>query len=429
VATWLDNGRYGISTKCPGLQGFSLRLAWGGNDGFNTVIPFDTAQHAAYMAARGPIAIGRHKLAETALLETVNSAGGARFALHPALSPLVPLFQKKALAVVLNVGPLITPITKAEYLTRTAPIPRSLFSHNDQASMWQSLATEGAPSGWGGKIGDLFESSNARSTFTCISVNGNSTFLVGRDSTQYRTSIRGPMRLTAAQSLYGSSAAADALRQMMTLSSPNLMEREIAAIARRSLDAADIFSLALGAQNDAKINIPDTFIGNQLAMVAKTIAARKVTGAKRQVFFVSVGSFDTHSDQLIKQGKLLSEVGEALAAFHQAMIELGVAEGVTVFTASDFGRTLNSNGDGTDHGWGSHHFVLGGAVRGGKIYGTEPELIIDGPSYVHQTRLIPTLSVTEFGATMASWFGVSPSDLPFVMQNIQNFPRHSLEFL
>lgn len=404
---------------------------YGGNDHGNTVVPCDAANHAAYQAIRGSLATPLSNLAATTLTPAEPLPGGLQYALAPQLAPLKALFDQGRLAVQLNVGPLIVPTTVAQYQAKSVPLPPKLFSHNDQTSIWQSSLPEGAVTGWGGRIGDLFLSGNGGSALTCISVTGNAVYLSGHQAVQYRVSTSGAVPVRGAKTtLYGSAACAAALRELITRPSTQMLENEHAIIVRRSIDTeAMVTSAVSGAAPFSTAFNSANPLATQLQMVARLIAARGSLGVRRQVFMVSLGGFDLHDNLLSQHPGLLANVAEALASFYAATVELGVANNVVTFTASDFGRTLTSNGDGSDHGWGAHHFVLGGPVRGGRFYGQPPAVAVNGPDDVGQGRLLPTTSVDQFAATLAAWFGVSTGEMATVVPNIGNFTTRNLGFV
>jgi len=398
---------------------------YGGNDYANTLTPYDTAGYAAYQAARANIAHARDSLAATALSPT-NAMGGRQFALAPTMGGLKSLFDAGRAAVVLNVGTLVQPTTKAQYQTNAVRLPPKLFSHNDQQSYFQASNPEGATSGWGGRIGDLMQSGNGAATLTCINASGNAIYLTGRSAVQYAIGTGGPIALlNNASTLYGSATAASTLRSLMTGTNTNMLAAEHARVSKRALDTYAQVSGALAGAPAANFPLFPTGNGlaDQLRMVARLISVSSELGAKRQVFFVSIGGFDLHDNLVAQHGPLMGRVADALKAFHDTTQNLGVADKVTSFTASDFGRTLQSNDDGSDHGWGSHHFVVGGAVNGRRIYGTAPAVGNNTPDDVGQGRLLPTLSVDQYAATLAAWFGVGTGDLATVLPNIGNYDR------
>ena len=314
------------------------------------------------------------------------------------------------------------PTTKAQYTAKSVPLPPKLFSHNDQQSVWQSSSPEGAASGWGGRIGDRFEAGNGNATFSCVNVSGNAVFLSGRSAVPYQVSTNGPVQLNGLKSpLFGSAACSDALRAIVSAPRAHLFEAEYARVMTRSLDAGQVLTSALAAAPALATAFPSgNSLADQLRLVARMISNADAIGATRQVYFVSMGGFDNHDGLATTHPALLTSVADALGAFHAATIELGVADRVTSFTASDFGRTLTAN-DGSDHGWGSMHFVLGGAVRGGRFYGTPPAVANNGPDDVGQGRLLPTTSVDQYAATLARWFGLSDAELLDVLPNLANW--------
>jgi uncharacterized protein (DUF1501 family) len=418
---------------------------YGANDHNNTIIPLDAANHAAYRAARASIARPLADLNDSAgnplelaprVALTGNNAG-RRFALPKELAPLKPLWDGARLAVLANVGPLIVPCTKAQLDNRTVPLPRQLFSHNDQQSTWQAGAVEGAPSGWGGRIGDLFAAQNGNAIFTCTSVAGDAVWTSGNVTKGYQVSPNGSVKINAlpgafAASLFGSPSASAALASLIGDGGSHPLTQDLASVTRRSIEADASLSAALASA--PLLNVPAEQSGNSLAlqlrMVARAIAARTTLGARRQVFFVALGGFDTHDNQLTDQPALHAKLAGALAYFDGALEQIGAAQQVTTFTASDFGRTLTSNGDGSDHGWGSHHLIMGGAVSGQRFYGTFPVMGLNNADEVGSGRLLPSTSVDQYAATLARWFGVgSDSDLRLVLPNIGNFDAADLGFM
>lgn len=392
---------------------------YGGNDYGNTLIPYDSARYATYQGMRPTLAYAQSALAPTVLAPSVALPGGIQYALAPELAPLLPIFNAGRMGVMLNVGTLVQPTTKAQYTAKSVPLPPKLFSHNDQQSVWQSSAPEGATSGWGGRIGDLFEAGNGNATFTCVNVSSNAVFLSGKTAVQYQVSTNGPVALNAVKSpLFGSVECSAALRSLVTAPSAQLFENEYARVMARALDAGDALTAALaGGPTLATVFPAGNPLADQLRLVARMIGSADAVGAKRQVFFVSLGGFDNHDGLESVHPGLLTSVADALGAFHAATGELGVANQVTTFTASDFGRTLTGN-DGSDHGWGSMHFMLGGAVNGGRFYGTPPVVANDGPDDVGQGRLLPSTSVDQYAATLGKWFGLSDTDLLGVLPNL-----------
>ncbi|MDQ6679410.1 MAG: DUF1501 domain-containing protein [Pseudomonadota bacterium] len=363
------------------------------------------------------------------------------FGLHPSMPEVATLFGAGRLAIVGNAGPLVAPMTKSQWNANSVPRPRALGSHNDQQSSWQALGPEGVKVGWGGHLGDLVASGNGNATFTSISVSGNAVFCAGDTVFQYQVGGGGAVQIAGLSgNLFNSSSAAATLKGIVTASNQNLFADEYAGIVKRSVAAQATFQTAFAAGNataPSQYLQPSTGqnqtngLAQQLQTVARIIAARGALGANRQIFFVSMGGFDTHSNQNAGGADLLARVSHAIGYFDTALANLGGADlrsNVTLFTASDFGRTLNSNGDGTDHGWGASHFVSGGAVNGGEIYGRFPEF---GPQGIDSIgdRYLPVLSVDQIGATVGKWFGASSSQLNTIFPNLPNFTTADLGFL
>lgn len=408
---------------------------FGGNDYANTVINYDATSHAQYATIRGGIAIPRADLAATVLNPTAPLPDGKQYALHPAMGGLANLFNTSAAAVQLNVGPLVVPLTRQQYNSNSASFPRppKLFSHNDQQSVWMTSAAEGTTTGWGGHAGDLARSSNTNGVLTCVSVAGNTVFLSGDQALSYQVSSNGAVRINCLNgNVYGSAAVRSALADIAMQSRTHALENEYNLVTSRAYGTEGAITSALNAfpaTSAPFTNFPaNNGLANQLRLVARLIAARNQLGSKRQVFFVSLGGFDLHDNLLGGQATLMERLSGALTAFHQATVDLGVADKVTAFTASDFGRTLTSNGDGSDHGWGSHHFMVGGAVRGRAFYGKAPPVSVTNSNvdsfdqwHVGQGRLLPSTSVSQYAATLAQWFGVSGGELGQVLPYIANF--------
>jgi len=411
---------------------------YGGNDYANTVVPFDPTNYALYHQIRAGaagedesgIALARASLAATALTPTGGPAltDNLQYALAPQLAKLKTLFDEGRLAVQLNVGPLIQPTTLAQYQStnRVAnPLPPKLFSHNDQQSVWQSNGSEGSTIGWGGRLGDIALSSNSsNSLLTCISASGNAVFVAGRDALQYQTSPTGAIKITA---LGG--GLRDAVNAIILRSGTHEFEKEYVKVTQRSISMESIVNGALASVNPATSFGSGNPLANQLKIVARLIGARSALGLRRQVFFVSLGGFDNHNLLMQDHPNLMQRLNDAMKAFYDATVELGVSSQVTTFTSSDFGRTLASNADGSDHGWGSHHFVMGGAVNGGRFYGTAPHVSLQSDDQVGQGRLLPSTSVDQFAATLARWFGCSASELPGILPNVGRFSNTDLGFV
>ncbi|MEM1334644.1 MAG: DUF1501 domain-containing protein, partial [Actinomycetota bacterium] len=401
-----------------GYRAIVCVFLYGGNDHADTFVPNDDIGYAAYAAARGDIA---HPLGTVrAITPRGGFRGAGTFGFAPELARLHDLFGRGDAAVVANVGSLQRPLTKSEYAV-VSNRPPQLFSHNDQQSFWQAAAPEGATTGWGGRIADLLLDGNgAGATFTCVSVSGNAVMMTGDDALQYQVSPGGVTTLR--RDLFRYDAMDDGLRELMELELPGMFPESYVDTTRRALAAADDLSSAIDTaaalhtldehfELDSANNATSR-LSAQLRMVARLIAAgRDVLGLRRQVFFVGLGGFDNHDGLVAEHRPLLSALDSGLAGFHAAMTAMGAGDQVTSFTASDFGRTLVSNGDGTDHGWGGHHLVIGGAVAGNEVYGDVPVTADDGPDDVGRGRLLPTVSVDQYASTFAGWMGAGSSEL------------------
>ena len=408
---------------------------YGGNDHSNMVVPFDNASYTLYAQSRTNLT-----LAQTSLLPlatpTNPSMAGRQVSLRTELQPLKTIYDAGKAAVLANVGTLVVPTTMAQYRARSVPLPPSLFSHNDQQSVWQTYngRREGARVGWGGRMGDLLATANQFQNFTCVSASGTAVFLSGQASVQMQIGNSGGLAITgvSGSTLYGSTAGPATARRLMTEDRANLFEKDYNTIVKRSTEAAQTLNTALAGFPTTAApfsTFSATGLGNQMRNVARMIAARQALGARRQVFHVSIGGFDQHSGLINGHGGRMTELANAMSAFYQATVSLGIADSVTAFTASDFGRTLDSNGEGSDHGWGSHHFVVGGAVKGGELYGTWPETVLRGPNDVGRGNLLPTTSVNQYAATLATWFGIADTQLADVLPNAANFPQTNLGFM
>lgn len=398
----------------------------GGCDNWNALPPFDTGNHDRYFNARPEIALSRSELGATVLKPT-NNLNGFQFALNPQLAPLCELFHAGDLAVVQNVGNLVEPTTKAQYEEESVRLPPQLFSHNDQRALFLSSISEGGATGWGGRIADKFLAANQYREFTCISASGRTPFLFGNATSSYAVGKNGAVSLLKGiDNVFGSTSFEDSLRALSSMKSGNSFEQEYASLLVRSLDASTIMNQALShvKQNSLpELAHLDTEVSAQLASVARVIGSASSLGMRRQVFFVNMRGWDTHGGSGRPQHELFGNLAEAMDGFWKTMQRLGVSNNVTTFTASDFGRTLASNRNGSDHGWGGAHFVMGGAVNGGKIYGKSPLAGLNTENVIGSGRLIPTTSTDQYAATFAKWFGLDDMELPSITPNLVNFKR------
>ena len=395
---------------------------YGGNDYANTLVPYDIGSYNLYNGLRSSIALSRSSLVNTVLNPTQPLAGGLSFALEPNLSPLMSLFGNNQMAVLLNIGTLIQPTTKAQYLAKSVPLPPRLFSHIDQQNYSQSLANVEI-TGWGGRLEDFLMSNNSAATFSAISASGNALFLSGGSTTQYQVSTNGPVSINALSGApFGNAAVSSALRSIITAPVNHLLGDQLVTYAARSINAQGALSSAIGVSTPFGTLFPsNNSLASQLQIVARIIKANQSLGVKRQVFFVSLGGFDTHDHITTIHPQLMTAVGGAISAFQSAIASMSLTPNVFTFTSSDFGRTLTSNGDGTDHGWGSHHFAFGGPITTSKFIGTAPTLANNGPDDVGQGRLVPTTSNDQLAFSIGRWLGAADSDLKAALPNAQNF--------
>ncbi len=402
----------------------------GGNDQSNTVVPAGGAAYASYQQARPTLALPASQLL------AINPTGysGQPLGLHPAMTGLKALFDQQRVALLANVGPLSVPMTRAQWNngSPTVQVPSQLTSHSDQQTAWQT-ALSNAPSetGWLGRMGDLTASAfNPGSGVSiAMSMAGNNIMQAGDSTIQYQLTTQGAVKVQALSSLYGSAAGGLAMRRLMSDARSPLLEGELNKVSARAINTEALVTDALASSGQATGTFPATGIGRQLQMVARMIAARGALGQRRQIFYVMHGGYDFHDNLMTDHATKLKELSDAMAAFYQATAAQGVANNVTTFTASEFGRALQSNGRGSDHGWGGHHFIMGGAVAGNRVYGSFPTVAIGGPEDSGQGRLIPTTSVDEYGATLARWFGVSDSNMGIIMPNIGRFASRNLGFM
>jgi uncharacterized protein (DUF1501 family) len=407
----------------------------GGNDGENTLIRYDNAGYQAYAAIRTP-ASGIN--IPQAQLQPIQPASlGTPFGFHPACAPLKTLFNQKKLAVIANTGTLVQPSTKPGLETQDAPRPANLFSHNDQTLAAQSSDASGFTRvGWGGRIADLLDPANGGVLFPALmSMGGLATFATGRTSIPLTVpeNARFPLQSSGTSQFQFDALRDAAMRQIVAQVRPNTYDDVAQLLAEEGLAASSVVLPIV--QNRASVVPPFFFLLNssiavQLQTVAQLIEGRGQTQLKRQMFYVQQGGYDTHGNQAADQGSNLGDLAQAIDAFQKALSALGIANNVTTFTLAEFGRTFKPTNNGTDHGWGNYHFVIGDAVRGGDFYGKPAVQVLNGPDdFGGDGRWIPTTSIEQYGATLARWFGVAEADLPYVFPNIAAFPNSNLGFM
>ncbi len=429
---------HALAQSAPDFRALVCIFLFGGNDSNNLLIPNDNAGYANYFNIRNGAGLA---IAQTSLLPIVSKTqqnGSTAFGLHPSVSELKTHFDAGRLAFLANVGSLSQPLTQAQYLAASAPKPANLFSHSDQQQQWQSLQLNGLyRNGWAGRMADKIQPAfNPTSQFPPItSVAGSAIFNTGQQTTPYAIIPGTTPALSGFDSSAASSARLQALQQLLTFDTGISLIQAASSITSSSLTESNILSNALKSAPALTTTFPATGLGNQLKQVAQILSVRSALGLNRQIFFCSLGGFDTHSGQITIQQNLLTQLSKAMDAFYNATVELNIAQHVTTFTMSDFSRTFQpgSNG-GTDHAWGSVQMILGGAVIGGDIYGKMAIPTPGGPddsgiNTAGRGRWIPTTSIDQYGATLATWFGVQASDLGAVFPNLANFTTKNLGFI
>ncbi len=413
-------------TLTSGKKALVCLLLNGGNDSFNMLIPRGNAEYQEYLATRTDLAIPQ---ADILPLNPITPLG-KEFGLNPSMGPVQQLFENEKLAFIANIGTLVEPIANSdEYGNKQRP--QRLYSHSDQKEQWQtSLPQDSSSLGWGGRTAELLSSMNENPTISMnISLEGKNIFQSSNSILEYSISNsgNGALLVDPLSTGYNNSGYLNLLRDsaaddMFTQSYQNIFKETIANLTANSIESSKFFEQAIGAVPPFVTQFSDTGISRDFQMVAKTLAARNTLGMSRQIFFVSHSGYDNHNN-FARHSELLGEVSNALSEFYAVLEELGMENDVVTFSISDFGRTLTSNGNGSDHAWGGHQMVMGGNVKGKEIYGNYPDLYVDGNplSVSSRGKLIPTTSADEYFAELISWFGVSDGDIPFVLPNIGNF--------
>jgi uncharacterized protein (DUF1501 family) len=409
----------------------------GGNDGHGTVVATDTTSYSAFSQARSGAPGLAYSQSDLLPIVLKTPQSGRAFALNPYLVGVQNLFNAGRAAIVANTGTLIAPTTKKQIQANSVPLPASLYSHFDQTAAWQAITASGGSSvhtGWGGSMADIVASMNSNSAFTCISTAGIALFLSGQTSYQLNVTSAGPIPISGlAKPLFGQQAGTNALQSILTADETNLFAKEYEVVISRSTAAQALLATSMlpagpgGVANPPQYLDPvtnkltDNGLATSLQTVARIMGGRASLGVSRQIFYVTLGGFDTHDNQGPQIAKLLTQLGSALEYFDSVLTTAGLNNQVTTFTASDFGRTLTANSDGTDHGWGSHHIVTGGAVQGGDMYGTYPVIGSNQADDMGAGRLIPTTAVEQYAGTFARWFGLSDGQIKQVFPNFGNF--------
>lgn len=400
---------------------------FGGNDANNMIIPYDSVGYANYAKLRPTLA-----LPQSQLFPVQPKSQAAPFAFHPQFSNMQTLFSGGQLAAVVNMGTLVQPTTRTPYLNGQVAVPRNLFSHSDQQQQMQTdVLNNFAPVGWGGLLADQIRAIYGGSFPIMISLAGINVFAQGLVAQSLQTSGNPTLQPTGFSGSKANQARLAAFQTLLTLDTGVQLVQSLSSTTTSAISDAQLLATALAHGTALKTPFPTNTLGAQLKQVAQIIQVRSALGLARQVFFVSLDGFDTHANQLTTQSTLLGDVNSSLNAFYQATVELGIAQQVVTFTLSDFARGFEPNSTaGSDHGWGGHHLVMGGAVAGGDFFGTWPTLALGGPDdATSQGRWIPSTSLDQYGATLATWFGVPTASLPAIFPNLSNFPVQTLGFL
>jgi len=400
---------------------------FGGNDANNLIVPLNATDYTNYAKIRADLAI-----AQGNLLPVTPPSVGLPFGFHPRLAELRTLFNSKQTAVLANVGTLIRPTTRTQFRAGQVAVPQNLFSHSDQQQQMQTAAlNQFGEVGWGGRLADKMQAIYGGNFPLMISLSGTTVFAEGLSARPIEASGNPTQALNGFNGSTEDNARMGALQSLLTFDTGLSLIQSASSVTSNALQDTRTLANALASGTPLATAFPNSYLGGQLKQVAKIIQGRAALGLQRQIFFVSTGGFDTHSDQLPQQDSLFRDISQSMNAFYQATVEMGVAPQVTSFTMSDFGRTFQPDTTaGTDHAWGSHHLIVGGAVKGGDMYGTFPTLALSGPDDASdEDRWIPTTSLDQYGATLAQWFGVAPADLPSIFPNLPNFSNPTLSFV
>lgn len=398
----------------------------GGNDSFNMLIPSDTLDYQRYQNVRQNLSISQSDLINI----SSTTATPYNLAVPNFMEPIQQLFNQGNLAFLANAGPLLQPVTKTQIQQNENLLPPQLFSHNDQQKHWQTAWPEQqALTGWAGRMADLIMD-NQNPLSMNLSISGTNILQTGTSSLPYSLDANGVETFSALNPNESWNDKRVSVFQQLMSAEKHLLGQAHNAIYTRAQSNIDIVANAINSVTLPSVTYPESQLADQLKMVATLASSQKLLSQPRQVFFVSMGGFDTHDNQITDQPRLLQNLSEALLAFNADIQTRGLANNITSFTMSDFGRTLTSNGDGTDHGWGGHQIIMGGAVKGGDVYGTMPEdFTLNSSDDLGDGRIIPTTSVDQYAATLAKWFGLSTSEINAVFPNLSRFEHSDLGFM
>lgn len=405
-------------------------LLGGGNDSFNMLVPREASAYAAYQSSRANLALAPNQLIN------INPIGAPQYAVHSAMPELAQLFESGKAAFIANVGSLIEPVQNRQQVRDNLKrLPLGLYSHSDQMEQWQtSIPHSRSGIGWIGRAADLLKDLNQNQAVPMnISLDGSNVLQTGNSVAEYSITPDGAIALNGYSPRYEQwrdmqNAMSTAVDSQLTLRYGNLLMQTFADRKRKAIEAYETFAAAAEPDLPAGVTFPDTFLGRRLRMIAKAIQGRAAMGARRQTYFIHWGGWDHHNNVIDGQAEMLPQLSAAVGAFQNAMAAINAEQNVTLFTASDFGRTLTSNNRGSDHAWGGNQFVIGGAVQGRRIFGEYPSLAINpeqgaevNPLDTGRGRFIPTTSCDQYFAELALWLGVNRSDLPTILPNIRNF--------
>ncbi|TPV58381.1 DUF1501 domain-containing protein [Aestuariibacter sp. GS-14] len=428
---WATTSQFNLVNAATSAQSFDDYKALvcvfllGGNDSLNMLIPTDPSAYQQYAATRQNLAVARESALPLSVANTQYSAVG----LHPSLAALHTVYEQGYMALIANVGPMIEPVTKADILAGRVALPPQLFSHSDQQNHWQTAyPQQAALTGWAGRMADMLSDTSHPLSMN-LSMAGNNLWQTGNQVLPFALSSNGAEVLEGINPNEEWQRPNASFLDRIHANTEGLFATQFASMVDRTRSTGGLVNDALALGPELSTVFPATRFAEQMRLIAKMISVQQHLDQPRQMYFVALGGWDTHDNQLTDHPTLLAELAEGMAAFFNATTELGVSESVTAFTASDFGRTLTSNGDGTDHGWGGNHIVMGGAVQGADIYGQLPEMALNSNDDLGDGRIIPTLAVDQYAATLAGWFGLSDSELTDILPNLRNYDRHRLGFL
>ena len=412
------------SSKFDDYKALVCVFLYGGNDSLNMLVPTDDYEYKIYQRVRQGLAYSQQQL----LPINPNSAQPYAVGMPASMNAVHSLFQQKKLAVVANTGPLLQPVTKLQAAQNQNLLPPQLFSHNNQQNHWQSARPlDPALSGWAGRMSELMMDTQAGLPIN-LSIDGLNLLQIGTTSTPFSISTSGPEQFEGLDPSKNWDRSRVAAFERLLSNTPHVLEQGFKNVLLSAANNNRLTASALEHSVETQVQYPaNNELAEQFKMVANLASVQEQLGQERQIFFVGLGGWDTHDNQATTHPRLLQTLSEALSAFQANIDELGLSEQITTFTMSEFGRTLTSNGDGTDHGWGGHQLIMGGAVNGGELHGTMPSLELGSADDLGDGRIIPTLSVDQYAASLSRWFGLSENELNAVFPNLSRFDNNMLD--